>query len=299
MFVGLALALFGSHQTLNAAQSLARKLGMSPFLIGMTVVAFGTDLPEMANSITASATDHGDINVGDSIGSVVTQITLVLGILCFLGVVKTDRRMVAVAGFVTVIAVLVGAMLLDDGELSRFDGLTLLAFWLVGTLAVQQGAHIEAPEQHQLFATGTLSLFRDLVVGLAAVALGSVIVVLGFTEVAEALKVPEYATSFLVLSLGTSLPELFIDGSAIRRGNSGLALGDIVGSSFVDATISLGIGPTLFPVAISGSAANGSLLAAAIVAAAIIFLLARKRHDRRSGAVLILLYVAAYLVVIV
>lgn len=299
VLVALALAISGSRQTLRASQAIATKLGMSPFLIGMTVVSFGTDLPEIANSITASATDHGDINVGDSIGSVVTQMTLVLAILCLIAPVSRDRRQVGTAGFVTVVSILVGAMLLSDGHLGRFDGLTLISFWLIGTLAVQRLGHIESAEQNELFAQGNLVLARDLAVGLAAVAGGSVVVVLGFTELSNWLGVPEYASSFLILSLGTSLPELFIDSTALRRGHSSLAMGDIIGSSFVDATVSLGIGPALFPVAISSSAARGSVLAAAIIAATTVFILSRKVHDRRSAVVLVGLYVVAYGVIIV
>jgi cation:H+ antiporter len=298
LVVGIVFAVLGSRRTLVAARALAVRLGMSPFMIGMTVVAFGTDLPEIANSIIASATDHGDLNVGDSIGSVVTQLTLVLGILCFIGTIRSERRLVGIAGSVTVVAVLLGAMLLDDGFLSRSDGLILLAFWLVGTLAVQRVGHVELPRQDELFGRGSLSIIRDLVVGLSAVAAGAVVVVLAFSALADSLGVPEYATSFLVLSIGTSLPELFIDGSAIRKGDTGLAMGDIVGSSFVDATISLGIGPALFPVAVSSSAARGSVFAAAIVAAVIAILLLRRTHDRLTGVALFGLYVVAYLVII-
>ena len=111
MLVGLGLTVVASQRTLDAAQSMARSLGLSPFLVGMTVVALGTDLPEIANSITASATGHGDVNVGDSIGSSVTQITLVLGLLCLFNRVPTERRFVAVAGPTTVVAVLLGALL--------------------------------------------------------------------------------------------------------------------------------------------------------------------------------------------
>jgi len=298
VLVALALALFGSRQTLQAAQALAVRLGMSPFLIGMTVVAFGTDLPEIANSITASATDHGDINVGDSIGSVVTQMTLVLGILCFVSTIPRNARQVGIAGLVTVLSILVGAMLLADGKLTRYDGLTLLAFWLVGTLAVQRIGHVDLPQQSELFSHNTLSLFRDLLVGVAAVAGGSVVIVLGFTALADFFGVPEYASSFLVLSLGTSLPELFVDGTALRQGDSELAIGDVIGSSFVDATVSMGIGPTLFPVAISSSAAMGSLLAAAIIGATTLLLLARKVHDRKSAIALFGLYAVAYAVIV-
>lgn len=299
VLAALAVALLGSRQTLRAAQALAKRLGLSPFVIGMTVVAFGTDLPEIANSIIASGTGHGDINVGDSIGSVMTQMTLVLAILCLVRPIPRDRRHIASAGLVTVLSILVGAMLLSDGHLARFDGFTLLAFWLVGTLAVQRVGHVEVQTQDELFTRGLFALLRDLFVGLAAVAGGSVVVVLGFTELADFFGVPEYASSFLILSIGTSLPELFIDSAALREGESQLAMGDIVGSSFVDATISLGIGPALFPVAVSSSAAIGSLVTAAIVGAAILLLLARKVHDRRSAIVLFALYAVAYSVIVV
>jgi cation:H+ antiporter len=294
LVAGLAATIFSSRQTLDSARSLARALNLSPFIIGMTVVAIGTDLPEIANSITASATDHGDINVGDSIGSVVTQITLVLGILCFIRPLKSDRQFVAIAGFITVIAVLIGAAFLDDGFLSRTDGFVLIAFWLVGTFAVQRRGRIETAHQPTLFSRSALASVRDLFVGLGGVAIGAVIAVRAFTEIAADLNVPEYTTSFLVLSLGTSLPELAIDGYALRNGESSLALGDIVGSSFVDATLSLGIGPALFPVAVSADAVTGSIVAAIVVAGAIALLLLRSTHDRRSGLVLFGLYAAAY-----
>lgn len=143
-----------------------------------------------------------------------------------------------------------------------------------------------------------MPLLRDLTVGLGAVAIGAVLVVLGFTELAAWFGVPEYASSFLVLSLGTSLPELFIDGRAIRKGDTQLALGDIVGSSFVDATVSLGIGPTLFPVAVSASTVTGSLIAAVVVGLAIALLVLRTEHDRKSGFFLLALYAVSYAVLI-
>ncbi|MGI9608317.1 MAG: sodium:calcium antiporter [Acidimicrobiales bacterium] len=299
LVAGLAIAVFAARQALDSAVSLARKLGLSPFLIGMTVMAIGTDLPEIANSITASAAGHGDLNVGDSIGSVVTQITLVLGILCFIAPVKAERRTVRVAGLVTVLAVIVGALLLGDDEVSRGDGLVLIAFWAVGTLAVQQGGHMVGQRQELLFDRSLLIDVRDLIVGLSGVAIGAILVVEAFTRVAEDLGVPEYATSFLVLAIGTSLPELFVDARALRRGENALALGDIIGSSFVDATVSLGIGPALFPIAVSPTAMRGSVIAAIVVALAVLLLLTREEHGRKSGIILIGLYAIAYAVVIV
>lgn len=296
---GLGLAVWSSGRTLDSATALARRLGLSPFIIGMTIVAIGTDLPEIANSITASAGDHGDLNVGDSIGSVVTQLTLVAGLLCFLTPIKVERRPVAIAGWVTVLAVLLGAGLLSDDRLSRTDGLILIGFWALGTWIVQHGGHVVTHEQTQMFKRNAFVEIRDLVVGLSGVAIGAILLVQGFIHIAESLGVPEYATSFLVLSLGTSMPELVIDGRAIRRGQAGLAMGDIVGSSFVDATISLGIGPALFPTVVNSDAKVGSLIAAAVVLLAVAFLAYRPIHDRRSGVVLIALYASSYTLLLI
>jgi cation:H+ antiporter len=287
---GLSLAVWSSGRTLDSAVSLARRLGLSPFIIGMTIIAIGGDLPEIANSITASARGHGDLNVGDSIGSVVTQLTLVAGLLCFLKPVKTERRPVAIAGWLTVLAVLFGAGLMSDDNLSRTDGLLLIGFWGLGTWIVQHDGHVVTPEQTELFERGLFVEVRDLIVGLSGVAVGALLLVQGFVHGAESLGIPEYATSFLVLSLGTSVPELVINGRAIRSGQSSLAIGGIVGSSFVDATISMGIGPALFPTMVSPEAKVGSLIAAVIVFLAISFLAYRPVHDRWSGVVLISLY---------
>lgn len=96
--VGLALAVFASHQTLDSARSLAERLGLSTFVIGLTVVAIGTDLPEIANGIMASATGHGDIVTGDALGSAVTQVTLIMAILCLIRPLIADRGLVVLRG---------------------------------------------------------------------------------------------------------------------------------------------------------------------------------------------------------
>ncbi len=295
---GLGLAVFSSGTTLDSATTLARHLGLSPFIIGMTVVAIGTDLPEIANSITASASGHGDINVGDSIGSTVTQITLVLGLLCLIRPIKADRRLIGIAGSMTVLAVLVGAALLADDHLGRLDGSILLLVWFVGTMVVQRTGHVVIGLQETLFSRNMAVTIRNLLVGLAGIAVGATLAVQGFIQIADRLGVPEYATSFIVLALGTSIPELVVDGRALRRGENALAMGDIVGSSFVDATLSLGIGPLLFPTVVSASALTGSLIAAVVVSLALVILLSRRVHGRRSAAMLMALYLSTYLVLL-
>jgi cation:H+ antiporter len=298
MVAGLVVTALASQRTFESARDLAERLELSPFIIGVTVVALGTDLPEIANSIAASATGHGDVNVGDSVGSSLTQITLILGLLCLVGRVTSDRKFVAVAGSFTVASVLLGSLLLLDGEMTRLDGLVLVSAWVVGMVLVQRLGHIVTVEQRVLFHSGTLAVLRRLAGGLLVVGGSALLAVWAFTEVAARLGVPEYATSFLALSLGTSLPELAVDGRALRAGESSLALGGLIGASLADATLSLGIGPLLFPTTVSSSAAGGSLIAAAVMGVAVVWLWSRSEHHRGSGVVLILAYACAYLVIL-
>lgn len=291
---GLLIAVLASRRALSAAVDLARVAGLSPFLIGVTIVGVGTDLPEIANSISAAAADRGDLIVGDATGSTATQMTFVLGVLCLLFPVRTDRRFVASSGLMMALALLAGAALLSDGVISRIDGTLLIGAWILGTAVVGATSRTRRTDQPSLFTRG---IGQDVLATLGALALvgaGAVSAVFAFGQITDELGVPEYVTSFFVLSVGTSLPELLVDGRALRQGHGSLALGDILGSSLVDSTLSLGIGPLLFPVDVSSEAADGTYVVAAVVALAVLVLLARTEHRWLTGVVLIGLYAALF-----
>lgn len=283
-----------SGKALRSAELLGQAAGLSPFVIGLTIMSVGTDLPEIANSISAAVAGRGDLNVGDSTGSAATQITFVLGALMCMTPMATRRSFVATSGFWTVGALLVGAALMRDGEISRLDGLLLVVLWLAGTAFVGWTSRSERTTQPSLFTPGIGSQVLRTLTSLAVVGAGAVAAVHGFGQVTDQLGVPEYVTSFFVLSVGTSLPELLVDGRALRRGSGALALGDILGSSLVDATLSLGIGPLVVPTAVSDASGRGTLLVAGVVAMAVCVLLARTMHRWTSGIVLIGLYALLY-----
>ncbi len=294
LVVGLVVSGIASGKALRGAEALGELAGLSPFVIGLTILSIGTDLPEIANSLTASAAGRGDLNVGDSTGSAATQITFVLGLLLLMKPMATQRRFVAMTGSFTVAALLLGAALMADGEISRLDATVLVSGWGVSTWLVARTSRSDRTSQPSLFGPGALRELRRTVAGLAGVAAGAVAAVTAFGNITDELGVPEYVTSFFVLSVGTSLPELLIDGRAIRSGSGALALGDLLGSSLVDSTLSLGIGPLAFPTAVSTSAAQGTLIVSGVVAAAIVVLLSRTTHGRWSGIALIGLYAALF-----
>lgn len=290
--VGLSFAIWASQHALDGAVLLGRALGLSPFIVGVTIVAVGTDLPEVANSIVASARGRGDLNVGNSIGSVVTQLTLVFGILSLVGRLEASRRLIVTVGSLTTLSLLTGAVIFSDGHFGRADGALLVAFWIGGTFLIQRPAPDE--DRQDQVAGPVAPLVAQTLGFLLLVGVGAALAVESFTRAAETLGAPEYVLSFFVLAAGTSLPELVIDARALRQNQGALAMGDVLGSSFVDATLSPGIGPLLFPTVLSAGVERGNVVAAAVVVAVAILLYRSPSPGGRTAIALVCLYLALY-----
>ena len=137
MATGFLVAVLASRYSVEHLTKFAAGTRIPPFIIGITLVSIGTDLPEIANSIVASVTGHGDVNVGDSIGSAVVQSTLILGLLPLIaGAFPIARGRVTRIGAATAGALLLGAAVMADGHLSRLDALLLIGAWILGTAVV-------------------------------------------------------------------------------------------------------------------------------------------------------------------
>ncbi len=294
---GFAMALTGGRLTTRHAVGLAERTGVSPFLIGATVLSVGTDLPEIANSIVACAAGHGDLNVGDSVGSVSAQITLVLGLFPFLaGTVDIDRRRMFLLGGQTAVALLLGLLIQSDGYIGRVEAAFLLGCWALLTYLNYRlyglSGHPASPVQNHKKGWEQLA---GLAAGLLLITIGAMIAIEGIIILAEAMEIPSYYISFFGASIGTSMPELFLDISALRAGRKDIAMGDVLGSCMVDATLSIGIGPLFTPGPISAAlAVRGTAVTAIAVLLATGLLAYRGRHDRGSGIFLLAVYGATY-----
>lgn len=301
ILLGLAGAVVmtaASRVAIRHVVALSDKLRVPPFLVGITLVALGTDLPEIVNSVVSSYLGHGDINVGDSVGSVFTQGSLVLGLIPFLtsNVISVNRRDAGLLTGLTVAALLIGAWLMRDGILARFDA-AILALVSLAATAVAWRFHAVDPEvKKPVTATGgALRHGGVALLALAAVGSGASGLVHAVIGVSASLGVPEYVASFFGAALGTSLPELVVNLTAMRRGHREIALGGVLGACLLDASISVAVGPFLFPIAVTSSLAlRGAVIAAAVMVVAGLTLGLRGKHDRFSGAGFIALYVAAY-----
>jgi cation:H+ antiporter len=293
---GLIVAVYASRWSVGHLTQFAAGTRIPPFVLGITLVSIGTDLPEIANSVVASLTGHGDINVGNSIGSVTVQATLVLGLLPLIaGSFPVAKGRLGRIGLATVAALLLGAVLMADGRLGRLDAAVLIVVWIAGTALVWRELPKDAAPFLDQRPKSTGHHLLKAMFGLVLVALGATTAIEAIVELAVLWDLPEYLIAFVLASIGTSLPELVVDVTAVRRKQWDLAVGDAVGSSFVDATLSPAIGPLIAPITVTaGVVIVGSLVAAASVGIAVLVLIQRKEHDWRSGIVLIGLFLVSY-----
>ncbi|HEY7706405.1 MAG TPA: hypothetical protein VH968_04480 [Gaiellaceae bacterium] len=298
---GLVVALVASDRAVAYTRALAAQVGAPAFIVGVVLVSIGTDLPEIANSIAAHVQGEGDVNVGDSVGSALTQYTLVLGLFPLAAaVIAIDRRQVVVVSVLTMGGLGLTAVLVADGWLGRWDGAVLVIAWALFSWTVVRLLPGLTPDEPPPVAhRSRLVQAGAILLSLGLVGFGATVAVRALVRLAELAGMPEFVIAFFGASLGTSAPEMVVDFNALLRGVPGIALGDALGSSLVDATLSIGAGPLVAPAPVTARlAVVASLYSLAAVGVVGGVLAARRRHDRRSGAVLIGLYLLAYFVLL-
>jgi len=300
---GIVLVIFSSKYAVNHSALLATALGISPLIIGVTLVSIGTDISEIFNSIISCSLGHGDIDVGDSVGSDLTQLTLVFGILPIVcGAFHIRRKDIIILGSCEVLSLIVIFTIVEKGYITRLNAIFMvfslfIYFWLIFNANKESILHrVELIETTQPTKKKKYH-FLIAVIGFVGVTIASSMIVTSVIKISEAIKIHEYIISFFVLAIGTSLPELVVDINALRCGHHSIAIGDIVGSCIVDSTLSIGIGQVFFPQSVTASLAVPTVLYTLFVSIIVIVTIAvRQKMDKKAGIFFILLYLSAYFV---
>jgi cation:H+ antiporter len=296
------MLIVSSGKTVDQLIKLSKIFGLSTFTIGFVVASLGSDMPEMINSLISSYLGHGDISVGDSYGSVMTQITLILGLIPFF---CTFCRLIPstfkYVGAVEVGVLAISIFLVSDGRVTRLDALLLIALWGVSMLVLRKFAEQrvvldESIELEEEPRENLPKIIGWLAIGFLGIGVGSYAVIESSIAISRYLGVSEYLISFFLISLGTSLPELVVEVSAIRKQHFDLAVGDIIGSCIVDATLAIGLGPLFFPIDVSGASVLITGLYAIFASVVVVGVLSWKGvHDRKTGGLFIIIYLLSYL----
>jgi len=294
LLAGIFILAYSSDKAVEHSISIASRLGVSPLLIGIVIVSIGTDLPEIFNSIMSWSMGHGDISVGDCFGSILTQITLIIGLLALVGgAFKLKKDEIIVVGACELLALVAAISIVEKGYISRMNAIFLVTSWPLLMLIIKNVMKKDYVKQQ----TDRMIHYHIIItiVGYAGVALGAYVVVNSVIILSETLKIHEYLISFFIVAIGTSLPELAVDLTAIRKKQYEIAIGDAIGSCLVDASLSPGIGPLIFPGRVSGAIAETTGLYALLASAIVILTLSfRQKLDRKAGILFIIVYGLSY-----
>jgi len=304
--VGIFFLVGGGELFVKGAAALARCMGISPLVVGLTVVAFGTSAPELAVSVQAALTDSGTLAFGNIFGSNMANIGLIIGIAAVLHPLPIDHVVIRREMPMMLLALAAAMVMSFDVDLgaqrdayARTDGLVLLLFFVVfvyytlGDLGRQRENHRAqingdgASSDHSVWAAGVP--FRKgsgriatnillIAIGLAGLIYGADLVVRGGVGAARTMGVPEVVVGLTLVAVGTSLPELAATLVAVRRGNIALAVGGVVGSNIFNTLLITGVASTINPMPIP---AHGHLdLAATAILSLSLFLVARTHNQR-------------------
>lgn len=295
LLLGLALLYFGGEWLVKGASLLALRLGVSPLVIGVTIVAAGTSAPELMVSITAALEDQNDISLGNVVGSNICNVALILGVTALLHSVVSSPPLRHVHTPFMVIVTLALVVLLLDGQLGRVDGLLLLA-GIVGytwySFHRPEGEVADDLPGEEVVRARSLGYALVLTgAGLGLLLLGAKVLVAAAVSLATEAGVSKAFIGLTIVALGTSLPELTTSVIAAIRREGDIAVGNIVGSNLFNILGILGLTALIEPLSMGGVTwfDLGTMLALAILLAAL--LLYRRVLALREGGLLLAVYI--------
>jgi cation:H+ antiporter len=292
LLVGVFLLLIGGDFLVKSAASLAKKLNISPFLIGVTVVSFGTSAPELIVSLKAAFNGSSGIAIGNVIGSNIANLALVLGITVLIRPIVLDPKKLRFSWFAMLVASLMFLGFSIDGILDRVDGLFLISgliLFLILSIRKRDDSFVEE-ELEKTLKTNLIPVY--FIFGAAGLYYGSELLVDSAITIAKSFGISEFIIGVSVVALGTSLPELVTSIIAIIKGQSSISVGNLIGSNVFNIFAVLGITSAVNPLkADSFLIAIDLPIMLGVTLLTGLFLLVSKKLGRIEGLLLITIYI--------
>jgi cation:H+ antiporter len=304
LIVGFVLLIKGASWLVDGAASVAKKLGISSLVIGLTIVAFGTSAPELVVNIFAAIRGSSELAIGNIFGSNISNIFLVLGVSAMVYPLSAKHGTIWKEIPLGILAViLVGVMANDTiienrmfAELSRIDGFVLISFFIIFVYYVFGVSKVKPADQFSMKLTSYTTAKSTLMIlgGVIGLALGGKWIIDGATSIALGLNISESIIGLTIVALGTSLPELATSAMAAYKKDVDIAIGNVVGSNIFNLFWVLGVTALIHPLTFSSELLfDGFVAAFASVALFVVMLAGKKRRtlERWEGVVFVLLYV--------
>lgn len=287
--LSMGALIYGADFIIEQSEKIALHFKISPFVIGATLIALGTSLPEMAVSMSASLQGSGDIAVANVIGSTIFNISLVLGFVFLIAKKIAPKRDLfaqdsAWALFPIMIFILMGI----DGKLSQFDGIIFIILMAAYLLFLIQSNQVEeADEDLAKEKFEWLPTIGLLAVGFVFVIGGADFAIVSASSIARDFGVSEWMIGLFLVAFGTSLPELIVAMQAARSNNADMAIGAIIGSNVANFTMVLGLSSILNPLNVDFNLNFFDIVAATLVSVMLVFITANKLYNKSAGIVLL------------
>jgi len=296
MFVVCMSALiWGADLVIKESERIALHFNISEFIIGATLIAFGTSLPEMAASISASIKDQSDMAVANVLGSNIMNISLVLGFVFLIASKITPKRDLFFKDSAWLLfPVIVFPLMIIDGHLSRLDGFLLFAMMGAYIMFLMQSSKSEGIaeidedlKKDEFNWPKTLGL---LFTGFIFVVVGADYAIESATNIARTFGISEWIIGLILIAFGTSLPELVVSVKAAKKGKADMSIGNIIGSNMANTSVVLGLAAITKPLTINLSSSLFDIFLMIGVTLMLVFITANRLYVKASGVMLLIVF---------
>jgi cation:H+ antiporter len=281
--------IYGSDFIVKESEKIALHFDISPFIIGATLVAVGTSLPEMAVSISASFKGNGDIAVANVVGSTIFNIGLVLGSVFLIAKkITPDRDIFAKDSSWSLFPIFLFILMGFDGSIDRFDGILFVLMMIAYVLFLIQSNQVE--QINQEIQKEKFNWFKSLtllLIGFVLTISGADFAVDSASSIAKSFGVSEWIIGIFLVAFGTSLPELVVSIQAALKNNADMAIGAIIGSNVANFTMVLGVSSVINPLHVNFHLSFFDILTALIISVMLVFITANKLYNKSAGIVLL------------
>lgn len=295
----MSALIYGADFIIKESERIALHFNISHFVIGATLIAFGTSLPEMAASMMASYAGKSDMAVANVVGSVIFNITLVLGIVFFISKkMHPKRNLFAQDSAWVIVPLFIFFIMIQDGVIGRVDGILYLLLMVsyIIFLFTSSKDDLEGEIDNDLAKekfnwTKTIIL---LTIGFTLTIGGANFVIDSGTNIARVFGISEWVIGLFLISLGTSLPELVVSLVAVKKGNAEMSIGNIIGSNVANFSMVLGASSLVNPLIVNLATTKFDMLIMVVASVALLFILANKLYNK-AGAIFLLIILALFI----
>lgn len=289
LLFGFFLLIKGADYFVDGSSSFARLLNIPSIIIGLTIVAMGTSAPEAVVSIHASLNGYNDIAISNIIGSNIFNSLIVIGVCAFISQLEIDPDIMKRDLLFQIVCAIVLSIMIFDGYLSKKEGLFFLVI-LCFYMALMIFHSMQQRQDKKMKEMSLLKSIIYLIIGLFALIIGGRKVVVYACIIAKKIGLSQNIIGLTVISVGTSLPELVTSIVATRKKESGLALGNAVGSNIFNIVFILGMSSFLSPLTVSFESSLDSYIFIGISILLYVFAKTEKRISRHEGLIFIIIY---------